>query len=287
MPLILPARFASLADAAATESTRYAMTGVHVKVDAKQSRLTATDSRILLDVALPVKGPEVATYGEEFPKSPALDAAPNSATVSLVDADLWRSMRGKRARRAAIVLGDKITTVGTVAKPDKTATAVDVAISQASIVEGRFPPADEIIRQTSEPWARFTLSAGHLAKLLKALAGVINQDDDKLDFEIREPGKPIVIKAIDPVTAAAVTGIIMPMTGVADRTEERRRQGEAEILTHRVAKNGSAVLPPVQAATPAPVAAQADQGDTVTVDREEYERMLRMARTAGYTPLAD
>ena len=84
---LLPLNLGVLADHAdPKEGGRWATTGVRVELSEGRYRVTATDTKQLLDVS----GPVVAS-ADDYPEWPALRDAPNGAASALVPAAKWKT----------------------------------------------------------------------------------------------------------------------------------------------------------------------------------------------------
>lgn len=164
---LLPPNLAALADLTAKESSRYAMTGVHLRLHGDNTyRAMATDSKFAAIVAGPCDD------ADQFPAIPALAAAPNGATEGLIPAATWRAAlkaAPKKAhykpvlRNVAVVLG---TVEATFASTDLEATNV----VPTRLVEGRFPPLPDIMPVPAAAKATIAVDPARLATLLKTAA---------------------------------------------------------------------------------------------------------------------
>lgn len=142
---LLPANLAPLASVAAKESTKFAMTGVQVEVNADNTyRAVATDAKRLLMVEGPCEN------SNEFPDLPAIAGAPNGGSAALVPAKAWASTFAAAAKltrkvaRSKPALGNVATVIG---KDVVTFGATDLeqtAAEQTRQLDGRFPPYREI-----------------------------------------------------------------------------------------------------------------------------------------------
>ena len=237
-PQLIPANLSAIADCAAKESTRYAMTGIRLELEEGKYTAAATNSKILAIV----EGPS-ADYAE-LPPIAGLESAPNSATSALIPAKDWKENLKPLAKNkkykpilqnTAVVLSDHVTTFGR--------TDLDRQLVQsAKNVDGRFPPYKEIVpKQPCK--TTVTLDAYLLATLAKTAAAFNNDDQNGIEIGITDSTKPVTIKTKN-ATGQVFTGLIMPMSKPKqDRAEELAEQNAARLID-----NGPAMLAALKSA---------------------------------------
>jgi len=196
---LLPTHLAPLSDIADKRSTgsRFALTGIHLRVHGDNTFLAeATDTKVLLRVS----GPCVAPI-DEYPEHPGLKDAPNGSMEALIPATVWAKTFSSAAkttkrqtlalRSVAVKMSKELATFGS--------TDLDsYPVDQTKLVEGRFPPAADIIDSTRKSAVRsFWVDPLQLSRALKALAAV-GCDEDSRAVEIMLPEdhtKPFLIEA--------------------------------------------------------------------------------------------
>lgn len=235
---LLPPTLARVADAAdRKDSTRFALGNVHLRINADGTfTADATDSKRLLRVTGP------CLPAEDFPADavPGLATAPNGATAALVPATAWRKaftsaekLTRKVARTkpvlgsVAVSLSGDVTTFG----------ATDLVAPTCETVAngtGRFPPTDDIMRQSRKVKPLFSVDPLLLADQLRALADFCDDTGMRVDFSTACPGKPLFITAHGNEFGLEATGLIMPL-GDSESVAPAGRSADSDTLGVEVA----------------------------------------------------
>ncbi len=223
---LLPTNLGCIADCAAKEDTRYAITGVHVKVnDDNTYRVEATDTHILAVVT-----GECVDKADLHPFSTydPVCAAPNGKSESLINAKSFKDFfaKAKKVTQKASghkpILGSVATVIG---EKETTLGATDMEqrpVDRFTNLEGRYPPIRDIIpKSTKKPVCKIRIDAKMLAKLLEVAAqftdeGIGSNAVDILVFDgdgEKYTTKPLLIKAVKPSKAQHFTGLIQPLYG--------------------------------------------------------------------------
>lgn len=210
---LLPANLRHAARFAASNDTRYAVSGLLLESKPDGSyRLDATDTR----KAIIVTG--TSNPASRMPAIPAIESAPNGGTKSLINAKAFGKFFGKAERVSAkqvkicppsvqTVIGEKITTLGTINKDGSTAEVMEN-------IEARFPPMDSIFptKRDCEGALTFRVDAKMLAEMLESLAGFTESDSHAVRFTVRDRNKPIMVEVVKPdIEGQQVKAIIMPL----------------------------------------------------------------------------
>jgi hypothetical protein len=217
--LILPRNLAVLTKAAASDSARFALSAVRLQDTGNGTYLAeATDGRILARVT----GTN-ATNPDDFPPIPALAAAPNSGTETLVPvADWTRAFAAipkpkKRSNQpqtlaTACVIGEQKTTFGAV-------NAGTVAVTEADrpgtgtgkdYIPARYPRTDEVFPKAAR--YAFAVNPKLLANVLEIAATFTDAEDPCVTIEVYDSTAPILVKARSMEAAQTFEGLIVPLT---------------------------------------------------------------------------
>jgi hypothetical protein len=196
---------------------RFITAGVRVAFPTTGSYLAeATDTKQLVRV----EGPVVADPNDYPHESiPGLSTAPNGATAAVVPLAAWEKAFAqanklgnlKRLNNAlgsvACVVGNNVTTFGATDTESR-------MVEQTPNLEGRYVDGDFIIEKTEKdaPIATFTVDAKMLLELLKTAAAFAEDDDNnRVDIEVRGTHKPIIIRSMNS-KGQKFTGLQMPLT---------------------------------------------------------------------------
>jgi len=207
-PMLIPARLAKLADLAATDNTRYALTGVRLEIadaDRRGLRAVATDSKVLGMVEW--QGDDPANY----PDLPGLSAAPNGATDALIPTTAWKTLAapGKFKcfkpvlRNTAAVLGPNVVTFGQ--------TNLDTQnVQEHRQVEGRFPPYREIMPK-GKPVLRLCVDPVLLARVLTTANAMACDDEHRrVELLFYDDSRPFLVRGH--AGNVQFTGLVMPLS---------------------------------------------------------------------------
>jgi len=202
---LLPTNLGVIADCAAKEDTKYAISGVRLLLnDNNTYRVEATDTRFLAIVTGPCVAPS-----DEHPLSnfDPMTTAPNGHKESLVGTKAFKDYFAKAAKltkkaagikpilgSVATVIGEKETTLGCTDLEQR-------QVDRLTNIEGRYPPVDECIPK-KPPIAKFKVDAKRFADFLKIAAAFSDPDKNNsveiqvLDSELKDgfASKPIVVK---------------------------------------------------------------------------------------------
>jgi DNA polymerase III sliding clamp (beta) subunit (PCNA family) len=206
--VLLPANLAGLATISASQTQRYAMTGVLVRQSGASYEAMATDGRRL---AL-VRGTPTANP-LEYPRVPELAEVPPSAAQAVIPTRAWRDAFRAVPRGRALtdpILGHVAVHLGE--KESILATTDGEAVHAETIpnVEGRFPDYEAVLPR-DEPRARVDLNPELLLDLVRlARDFVANMEARRITLEVRDPGTPIVIKATN--GTQEFVGLLMPLS---------------------------------------------------------------------------
>lgn len=204
---LLPNNLGSVADIAAKQDTKYALTAVCVSCPNDAYKVMASNGRSLIIVE--GNCDDTST----FPSVADLSDRLSAPASSLIPAATWKDVFSKASsltkrsakyilRNVAIFFGAHNTALACT-DIDSTHTTL------ATNVEGRFPPCDSVI-PTGEPKATFSVDAELLVELLSAIIPFAHIDcRPQVSFEVREPGKAIVIRA--KTDRQTITAAIMPL----------------------------------------------------------------------------
>jgi hypothetical protein len=221
---LLPTTLACLADQSEKNPTgRFALSNIQLRLHGDNTfTASSTDTKVLVRVTGPCIGPI-----EEYPEHPAMATAPNGKLDALIPAASWRKAFSTAAkvtkkqksvlRSVAVKLSDQLATFG--------ATDGDSCpVEQIRVGDGRFPPVADIIPKPGSGKARIWVDPLYLADVLKTIAAIAcDEDNRRVEIEVNGE-KPIAIRAqrSDGIRA---DGVLMPLPGEKD---EKRDEVEEE-----------------------------------------------------------
>lgn len=230
---LLPLTLGKLADQTdKRDSTRFALSGVHLIVGRAQgvgaNTFTAevTDSKQLIRVSGPCSG-----QPDEYPEHPGLATAPNGAFEALIPAETWRRAfvtavkTTKKAKYKASILQSVAVKVG---EHVTTFAATDLdsyPVEQTKNMDGKYPPVNDILRQTRKSKFAFAADPKILAGVLETLATFTEAGSGRVEFYVSQPGKPLYIKAINP-DGLNVESVVMPLA--PEKGQDEAKSDEAE-----------------------------------------------------------
>jgi hypothetical protein len=237
---LLPTHLAPLADLADKRSTgsRFALTGIHLRVHGDNTFLAeATDTKVLLRVS----GPCVAPV-DEYPEHPGLKDAPNGSMEALIPATTWTKVFSSAAKTTKRAYGDALKSVAVKMSKEMASfgsTNLDsYPVEQTKLVEGRFPPAADIIDQTRKRLTRsLWVDPIQLSRALKVI-GTIGCDEDSQAVELcftDDPERPFLIesKRSDGMKSEL---IVMPLAERPTIKPEQQKQPDAVAEVVRLGK---------------------------------------------------
>jgi hypothetical protein len=214
--ILLPLCLEKLADLTDDRAGRFALGGVHVEAKPDGGAVVAaTDTKVLGRVEV---APGAGNDPNDYPDPPTADVP---ATAALVPADAWKetfSAAKKLTRRCKNqpVLQTVAAALGANEVRFK-ATDLERTLSPSvRTVEGRFPPADEILRDVTkaEPVAVASFDPKQLADLLRVVAETCSGEVPRVTLEFRGDNKPLVIRVDSPADGLkSATFLIMPLPG--------------------------------------------------------------------------
>jgi hypothetical protein len=212
---LLPTSLARLADLCDNNNARYALGGIHVKLEDGNTFLAeATDTKCLLRIT------GQCHSADDYPTNPALAAAPNGSTEALIPQNSWKSFFTSAAKltkknrtrpelqTVAVVLGKEQATFG--------ATDYDsFPIEQTRLVDRKFPPVNDILRGLKPSRAKYRVrfDAELMVKLLQTMVATMPAaaGEYTVDMYGFDDSKPLLIERVG--ESAKATAIIMPMGG--------------------------------------------------------------------------
>src|SRR3984957_7152350 len=192
--LLLPRNLASLVKITASESARFALTGVKVsETPATETQpagyvVEATDGKRLIRVS----GPNVDNPAE-YPSIPALDAAPNGQTTALIPGKEFERAFKECPKKGKPALQSVACVMGAAVSPLATTDLQSSLVRQPRNVDGRYPNTDHVLPK-GEPVAAQHVSADLLAELLEVLKH-FSGDGTAVTIEIHANGAPMVVRA--------------------------------------------------------------------------------------------
>jgi hypothetical protein len=237
---LLPTNLAPLADLADKRSTgsRFALTGIHLRVHGDNTFLAeATDTKVLLRVS----GPCVAPC-DEYPDHPGLKDAPNGSMEALIPATTWTKVFSSAAKTTKRAYGDALKSVAVKMSKEMASfgsTNLDsYPVEQTKLVEGRFPPAADIIDQTRKRLTRsLWVDPIQLSRALKVI-GTIGCDEDSQAVELcftDDPERPFLIEAKRSDGMKSVL-IVMPLAERPTIKPEQQKQPDTADEVARLRK---------------------------------------------------
>jgi hypothetical protein len=244
---LLPTNLAPLADVAdQREGTRWAVSGVQLEslTDGNGMpagwRATATDTKRLVRVT----GPDVTPL-ENYPDLPGMTTAPNGAVKAIIPTSRWKdffrntSKLTKKAppalRAVAVKMGDEVVTMGATDGNDKPMT-------QTPIIEGRFPPVDDIMPKKIRTGAHVACFDGRLlAETLAAITAMCPKDDTPaIRFEFWEGYKPALLTTTGE-NGINIEAIVMPLSFEKGSEDDKYRP--VEMYEERLKRLAKSKLP--------------------------------------------
>ncbi len=224
---LLPLNLAKLADAADKKgSSRFALSSVHLRLHGDNTFLAeATDTHQIIRVTGDCPYP-----ADEYPAHPGLAAAPNGGIEALIPLDAWKSAfamakkvktRQPILKSLAVSIGKDVTTFA--------ATNLDsYPTEQTRHVEGRFPPAGDIISQSIKG-AKFLFAADAklLSQNLATLASFSDESEVRVEFSGNGPHKPIGIKLTG--VSARVESVVMPLCPSKEQEDEYKSRDSKRV----------------------------------------------------------
>jgi len=238
---LLPTHLAALADVSDKKGAggRFACSAVQLRVHGDNTFIaSATDTKVLLRVYGPCVGP-----ANEYPDHPGMTTAPDGSSEALIPADAWskafanankitKKTRQTNIKTVAVKMSKEMATFGTT-------NLESYPVEQTRLVEGRFPPAADIVdmtRKHAKPsvW----VDPIHMAKALKAIAAV-GCDETEMRVELRinanDVGKPMMLLAERPDGIKA-EAIVMPLEPEKKEETEGEESLDVEQLREELEK---------------------------------------------------
>jgi hypothetical protein len=218
---LLPTNLAPLADLVEkSPSGRFALNNIQLRLHGDNTFTAAsTDTKVLVLVSGPCVGPV-----EEYPEHPAMATAPNGKLDALIPAASWKKAFSTAAkvtkknrtnavlRSVAVKLGDQLATFG--------ATDLDsYPVEQTRLGDGRFPPVADIVPKPGSGKARVWVDPIYLADVLKTIATIAcDEEDRRVEIEVNGE-KPIAIRA-QRADGIRADGVVMPLPGEDEEKDE-------------------------------------------------------------------
>lgn len=208
------------------DSTRFALSGVHLTLEGNQFTAVATDSKKLLMVS------GTCAKAGDYPAHPMIDPVKEDKDKKsfLVPGEAWdrafaMGKVAKKGARSKPILGNLAVKFS---KENKTPTATFAATNFESYpvestreIEGRYPPFNDILNQTTKG-AQFLFAADPkmLGDLLHTIASMMGDDDKRVEF-FQPPNdkgveKPFLIVAKGE-NGEKIDGLMMPLAGPPTR----------------------------------------------------------------------
>jgi len=195
----------------ASERNRYATDNVRVEESGDSVRLSATDTRILIDLKLPKPAKPSKVLG-------AIEGSPNGATTALIPGAYVAKC--KKSETTAVCLSDNVVTIATAVEGrfENSPLASIPTVKTCPVGEGKFPPFQDILGASvaaatkGEGTKKISVSARRMAQIMTAIADILDGDnDDRVDITIGDPRKPIHFEA-STADGGALRGLLMPMS---------------------------------------------------------------------------
>ena len=225
--LLLPANLASLSKLVDKNASRFGGTaGVHLMaLEGGGYRAEATNGRILGMV----KG-NFPDDLQNYPNVPAIQAAPNGATVGTIPADAWyKAFKAVPAKKGTKpILGNLVAVLGNSQATLVSTDLENVNVLEPRLVEGRWPDTDKIL-PTEKPRYSIDVDAKLLIDLLQVAADFANGDDcRRVTLDLHDPKKPIAVRTKSE-SGQEFTGLIVPLVPTSptrsdDAPVSRRRR---------------------------------------------------------------
>ena len=227
---LLPAALAPLADIAAKDEGKYAMTGIQLAIADKKYTAAATDGKRLLYITGPA--PEATNY----PNGP-IHTAPNGQSLSIVPAKNWKEAfratvaLAKRNKGAlvgdgvAVSISQDVTSFAAIAKTGNT-------FDQAKNIEGRFPPYKDIVPPAERARDYIDLDPWYLAGVLSAMDGMnTSEEHRRVRLEIHRNNN-VVLRHFNEREKTEMTAVVVglfPPQGEKDTRNDKCRATPAEL----------------------------------------------------------
>jgi DNA polymerase III sliding clamp (beta) subunit (PCNA family) len=211
---LLPKAVGGLTRLAAKDSGRYAMNGVRVAfTDKGQFRAEATDGKVLGRVT------GECADAREYPPLPALESAPNGATEGVIPAKALKEAC-KNVPKGSLVRSKPILGHLAVVLAPNEATLASTDLDGANagltrLVEGRFPPCDDVFPKQKDEVVRVRLNPKLLKELLDVAAAFSDPDGPKVELIVSGKGKdgyslfPVLVRAKH--AGQTFDGLIVPL----------------------------------------------------------------------------
>lgn len=88
-------------------------------------------------------------------------------------------------------------------------------VQYTPLMQERFPPVESILKDTRKkaPKVTFAVDPKMLAGLLKTMASFCDAESMRVEIEVRDPERAILLTCSNPETGQKVTGLVMPLAG--------------------------------------------------------------------------
>lgn len=190
---LLPTNLAKLAEIT-TESSRFALDGIHVKFDSKDESfmVEATDAKSLIRVTGKVGAADQYPTGRVL----GLDEQPDGGTETVIAREEWKDIFTNAAKETRKVAKRKPVLGSVAVAIDKKTMATAFgytnmedsgSLHKAARAEGRFPATDDMVIYAgrSEKTTTIRVDARKLAELLNVIASLHDKDEEvRVDIEI-------------------------------------------------------------------------------------------------------
>lgn len=208
---VLPANIAEIARICETETTRFALHGVHVEIHDGKYECAATDTRRLLIVSgecleRPVTAGRFIHDKTTTHKNKRVDDKPVNAVIAKKD-----------MLRSAGLSEDKSKAFGFSQNCETVAIALDQKRTiETPIIDGKFPDYRAVL-PTTEPAVRVTLNAKMLSEILSIAAKFQSSGrrpkNCTIDLEVRTAEDAVVIRlSPDSKGSQEFTALLMPLS---------------------------------------------------------------------------
>lgn len=207
-----------VARVASKESSRYALTGVHVVAKGKRARVSATDGKSLIEVTAPT------IPAADLPTIEGFDAGANGAREAIVPTDAYKE--AFKPLKAGVPCCRE--TLAVTLQPERvTLASTDLATSRVSPVtpiEGKYPDFAHVFPEGPSTYA-VVFDARRLGETLLAIADILedagesnrakkyrDQKPPAVLLEFFSPEKPVRISAGDPLApCGTISALVMPL----------------------------------------------------------------------------
>lgn len=256
--LLLPmsiAKVSALADK--KDSTRFALSGVHLKIQNGRWFAESTDSKRLIRVS-----GELSTKAiKEYPPHSGMDKAEHDPDIKecLIPAASWNrafTMMKPRKTSSKPALNNvalKFT------KTEATFGATDLdsyPVENTRLLEGRFPTTDDIVKQTEKSVSlAFAVDPKLLADSLNAMAAMMGDGDKRCVVYCDAKGeKPVILRAKG-ATGEEIELLMMPLAPCNDPkkpvpvsvTQEKGRSKLRKHVTEKIEQGEAEAIEEVPA----------------------------------------